>query len=165
MIIDFHTHAFPDFLAPRAIPTLAENSGLTPYHDGTAAGLIARMDKSGIDRSVVLNIATNAHQELSVNRFAVSLLENERLIPFGSVFPGSDTWEQTLDFLAKNGIRGIKLHPDFQQFDIDAPEAQQLYAATDAWACVRIYQYLEELRLSGKYRVIRTETPENILED
>lgn len=44
-------------------------------------------------------------------------------------------------------------------------EAQQLYAATDAWACVRIYQYLEELRLSGKYRVIRTETPENILED
>ena len=40
MIIDFHTHAFPDFLAPRAIPTLAENSGLIPYHDGTAAGLI-----------------------------------------------------------------------------------------------------------------------------
>ena len=44
-------------------------------------------------------------------------------------------------------------------------EAQQLYAATDAWACVRIYQYLEELRLSGKYRVIRTEAPEHILED
>ena len=44
-------------------------------------------------------------------------------------------------------------------------EAQQLYAATDAWACVRIYQSLEELRLSGKYRVIRTEAPEHILED
>ena len=81
MIIDFHTHAFPDFLAPRAIPTLAENSGLAPYHDGTAAGLIDRMDKSGIDRSVVLNIATNAHQELSVNRFAVSLLVLSPLPP------------------------------------------------------------------------------------
>lgn len=127
MIIDFHTHAFPDFLAPRAIPTLAENSGLTPYHDGTAAGLIQRMDKSGIDRSVVLNIATNAHQELSVNRFAVSLLENERLIPFGSVFPGSDTWEQTLDYLAENGIRGIKLHPEYQNFDLDCDEAFKVY--------------------------------------
>ena len=127
MIIDFHTHAFPDFLAPRAIPTLAENSGLTPYHDGTAAGLIARMDKSGIDRSVVLNIATNAHQELSVNRFAVSLLESERLIPFGSVFPGSDTWEQTLDYLAENGIRGIKLHPEYQNFDLDCDEAFKVY--------------------------------------
>ena len=44
-------------------------------------------------------------------------------------------------------------------------EAQQLYAATDAWACVRIYQYLEELRLSGKYRVIRTEVLPQPLED
>lgn len=44
-------------------------------------------------------------------------------------------------------------------------EAQQLYAATDAWACVRIYEYLEELRRSGKYRVIRPEAPENILDD
>ena len=44
-------------------------------------------------------------------------------------------------------------------------EAQQLYAATDAWACVRIYEYLEELRSTGKYRVIRPEAPENILDD
>lgn len=87
------------------------------------SGLIQRMDKSGIDRSVVLNIATNANQEPSVNRFAVSLLENDRLIPFGSVFPGSDTWEQTLGFLAENGIRGIKLHPEYQNFDLDCDEA------------------------------------------
>lgn len=32
-------------------------------------------------------------------------------------------------------------------------EAQQLYAATDAWACVRIYEYLEELRRTGDYRI------------
>ena len=44
-------------------------------------------------------------------------------------------------------------------------EPQKLYAATDAWACVRIYQYLEELRLSGKYRVIRTEVLPQPLED
>lgn len=36
-------------------------------------------------------------------------------------------------------------------------EAQQLYAATDAWACVRIYEYLEELRQNGNYMMITNE--------
>ncbi len=126
-MIDFHTHAFPDSLAGRAIPLLAKNSGLTPYHDGTVRGLVERMDKSGVERSVVLSIATNAHQEPSVNRFAVSLLNHKRLIPFGSVFPGSDTWEQSLDFLVGNGIRGIKLHPEYQNFDLDSEQALAVY--------------------------------------
>ena len=36
-------------------------------------------------------------------------------------------------------------------------EAQQLYAATDAWACVEIYSYLEELRSHGNYQVEKVE--------
>ena len=32
-------------------------------------------------------------------------------------------------------------------------EAQQQYAATDAWACVEIYNFLEPLRVSGNYEV------------
>lgn len=36
-------------------------------------------------------------------------------------------------------------------------EAQQLYAATDAWACVEIYNYLEELRSHGNYQVEKVE--------
>ena len=34
-------------------------------------------------------------------------------------------------------------------------EAQCLYAATDAWACVEIYNYLEQLRATGDYRTER----------
>lgn len=34
-------------------------------------------------------------------------------------------------------------------------EAQQLYAATDAWACVEIYNYLEELRSTGRYETVK----------
>ena len=36
-------------------------------------------------------------------------------------------------------------------------EAQQLYAATDAWACVEIYSYLEDLRSHGNYRIEKVE--------
>ena len=55
MIIDFHTHAFPDRLAPRAIGQLTVNaaaSGYTPLTDGTVAGLIASMDKAGIEAEI-----------------------------------------------------------------------------------------------------------------
>ena len=41
MLIDFHTHVFPDALAPRAIASLAAQAGETPSTDGTVAGLCA----------------------------------------------------------------------------------------------------------------------------
>ena len=127
MIIDFHTHAFPDSLAPRAIGVLTEKSGLKPTHDGTAEGLVSNLDKNGIDKAVVLSIATKPTQENSVNSFAISLVNHPRLIPFGSVFPGSETWEYQLDRLAESGIKGVKLHPEYQGFFIDCDEALAIF--------------------------------------
>lgn len=126
-MIDFHTHAFPDALAPRAIPSLAENMDITPKHDGTVSGLLALMEQCGISRSVVLNIATNPSQENAVNSFAIRLVGHERLIPFGSVFPGSATWREQLERLKNAGVRGVKLHPEYQNFDLDCPEALAVY--------------------------------------
>lgn len=149
MIIDFHTHAFPDKLAPRAIPVLAESSGLTPYHDGTASELEKLMDKCGIDKSVVLSIATKPSQENSVNNFAISLLENPRLIPFGSVYPGSETWREQLEYLKDSGIKGIKLHPEYQGFDLDCPDA------------LAIYKYCGELSLAVLFHAGKDEAYTN----
>ena len=36
-------------------------------------------------------------------------------------------------------------------------DAQKAYAATDAWACLRIYEKLESLRQSGDYELEDTE--------
>ena len=94
--------------------------------------------------------------------------------------PRMGNWVELQDYVASFGIEEKSLQKIYallfqekisksqrlSNWEADTlTEAQQLYAATDAWACVRIYQYLEELRLSGKYRVIRTEAPEHILED
>ncbi len=128
MIIDFHTHVFPDALAEKSIPLLAERSHLPPYADGTVAGLIASMDAAGVDKSVALSISTNAHQNKKVNDFALSLRSNSRLIPFGSVHPEAD-WQYELDRLADGGIVGIKLHPDYQGFFIDDPAMTPIYEA------------------------------------
>ena len=95
-IIDFHTHVFPDALAPRAIAQLTINaaaSGYWPLTDGTVAGLLDSMDREGIHRSVVCNIATNPRQMRKVNDFGISLLEEPRLIPLGSVHPHAEEGE------------------------------------------------------------------------
>ncbi len=118
-IIDFHTHAFPDALAPRAIAQLAATAaacGYVPHTDGTVGGLLASMDRAGIARSVVCNIATNAHQMRKVNDFALETLRTQpRLIPLGSLHPAAPTDELSaeVDRLVTGGIRGIKLHPDY----------------------------------------------------
>ena len=71
MLIDFHTHCFPDALAPRAIEKLAYScGGVEPVCDGTLAGLRESMRRDGVDVSVVLNIATSPHQMKKVNDFA-----------------------------------------------------------------------------------------------
>ncbi|MBR5314982.1 MAG: hypothetical protein IKU45_06185, partial [Clostridia bacterium] len=71
MIIDFHTHCFPDALAAKAIPKLSHAAGgLLPCTDGTLSGLRASMQDCGVDISVVMNISTNADQMRKVNDFA-----------------------------------------------------------------------------------------------
>ena len=86
MLIDFHTHCFPDKIASKAIEKLSfVSGGLTPYTDGTVAGLKESMKKCGVDVSVVLNIATNAHQQTAVNDFAASINNKKDIFSFGSV--------------------------------------------------------------------------------
>ncbi len=127
MVIDFHTHAFPDTLADRAVSHLYELGGMPPKNDGKISGLIHSMDEDGVDKCVVLSIATKPGQETNVNNFAISLLENSRIIPFGSVYPGSDTALSEIERLHKAGVKGIKMHPEYQDFYIDEDRVKEIY--------------------------------------
>ncbi len=128
MIIDFHVHAFPDALAAKALPLLSKCSGgVKPNYDATISGLESYLAKNNVDYAVVLNIATNPHQEKKVNDFAISLLEKKNIIPFGSVHSDSPNALSELERLAKAGIRGIKLHPDYQHFFVDDEKMFPIY--------------------------------------
>ena len=67
MIIDFHTHTFPDSIAARAVDSLSKEAHIVPYTDGTVSGLLNSMDKGGIDMSVLLPVATASSQVESIN--------------------------------------------------------------------------------------------------
>ena len=121
MIIDFHTHAFPQKIAESAIAALKASSKVPAYRQGTAESLVASMRSAGIDRSVLLPIATKPSQVVSVNRFAAEWNGKQGLLSFGSVHPEYPDWREALHQIKAMGLYGVKFHPDFQGCFIDDP--------------------------------------------
>ena len=119
MIIDFHTHTFPDRIASRAISGMQANSHAAAFSDGTLSGLKASMAAAGIVRSVVLPVATNPQKLTSMNDSAISLNGQEGIVHFGAVHPLAENWKEELDRVAAAGLKGIKIHPHYQGVDID----------------------------------------------
>lgn len=147
MLIDFHTHAFPEKIAHKTIDVLlAKIQGVQgkitggdmvekAWSDGTVDGLVREMDRSGVDMGVVLPIATKPTQAGHINEFA-ERITGGRIISFGSLHPYQDDWEEVLETLAEKGFRGIKLHPEFQGINADDP------------AMIRILKKAERLGLA-----------------
>lgn len=140
MIIDFHTHIFPEKIANLALPRLSKFSGgMTPCGKATADSQIEIMNRDNVDKAVFLNIATNAHQQKSVNDFAVSLIDSDRLIPFGSVHPDSPDALNELERLKNAGIKGVKLHPDYQGFYVDDDKMLPIYEKISKLGLITVF--------------------------
>lgn len=128
MIIDFHTHVFPDALAGRAVSTLLEtiNGIYTPVTDATVSGLVRHMAHSGVDISVVLPVITKPSQLEDVNLWVRSI-GSEKIIPFGSIYPQTGSYKRDIDFILGLGLKGLKFHCEYQDFVVDAPEMLRIY--------------------------------------
>ncbi len=133
MLIDFHTHIFPEHIAERSVAALLAGirreqgdayceSNTLIYRPATLDGLLDLMQKSGVDRSICLPIATKPSQTETINRYAEQV-RSAQALSFGTVHPADPDWERVLCSLAERGFRGIKLHPQFQQSYIDSPES------------------------------------------
>ncbi len=128
MLIDFHTHAFPESIAQKAIEKLSYASGgLTPNTNGTFFDLKRLLKESGIDKAVVLSIATNAKQQTNVNNFAASINDGKDIFAFGSVFPDAPDALEELERIKSLGLKGVKLHPDYQGFSVDDEKMKPIY--------------------------------------
>ncbi len=128
MVIDFHTHAFPDKIADRAIASLVKGCGgqYNPCSDGTAGGLVKNMEKFGVDVSVVMPVVTAPSQTVSINNWARAIT-SDNLISFGGIHPATDDFRRDIDLVCELKLPGIKLHPEYQQFTLDAPEMLKIY--------------------------------------
>lgn len=126
MLIDFHTHAFPDRIAAGVVEKLSIGAGgLRPSTDGTVGDLYRKLKE--LDAvGVLLSVATKPSQQRSINDWLV-LQRSDRIIPFGSVYPLADDAVDELERMAGMGLRGVKLHPEYQGYDVDDPRVRPLY--------------------------------------
>jgi len=128
LLIDFHMHAFPQRIALPALESLSQKADGLPYHtQGTPQSTLEQMDVWGVDLGCIMNIATNPRQQAKVNAFAVETDQNPRFCAFGSVHPDSPEWEKALEEIAEGGLKGIKLHPEYQEFRVWEPRMLPLY--------------------------------------
>ena len=131
MIIDFHTHTFPDKIAASAVEKLSRVSHIRPFSDGTVKGLSDRARAAGIDLSIVLPVATSTKQVVHINDFAAKTNESTKetgLFSFGCIHPDYPDWSAELERVRALGLKGIKLHPVYQGVDIDDPRFLRILA-------------------------------------
>ena len=124
MIVDIHTHTFPDKIAAATLDKLKHLSHTVPFSDGTAAGLAASMARAGVDRSVVMPVATSPRQVPHVNDASARMNElgaQTGVLSFGCMHPDFDGWKEELARVRDLGLKGIKLHPQYQDTDFDDP--------------------------------------------
>ncbi len=157
MVIDFHTHCFPARIAEKAIETLSSASGLVPYTDGTPDGLKSLMRQDGVDMSVVLSIATNAKQQAAVNDFAASINQGS-IIAFGSVFPGADNVLEELERIKVLGLKGVKFHPEYQNFYVDDKKMKPIYKKISELGLITVFHAGEDYGYAPPYHA----TPERL---
>jgi predicted TIM-barrel fold metal-dependent hydrolase len=130
MIIDFHTHIFPDALAARAIGQLLNNIDevFKPVSDGTLSGLLRYMAFSGVDISVIQPVITKQSQFETLNTWAAATAESsEHIVAFGGIYPHTDNYRRDIDFVASLGLKGLKFHCEYQNFTVDEPKMLPIY--------------------------------------
>ena len=133
MIIDMHTHTFPESIAKKTIEALANKGNIEPYGFGTEKELLEHMKKSGTDISLVLPVATKVEQVKKINSNSRNI---DGLIYAAALHPDLSDFKKQLDFIENKGFKCVKLHPEYQSFDILNSKYFPLY---------------EELSASGLY--------------
>ena len=122
MIIDFHTHTFPDKIATQAIAHMQSMRGnATCFNHGTSDDLRESMKTADVTYSVVLPVTTNPDKASHINDYSIAHTGQNGLIYFGGIHPDTSDWKAELDRIYQAGLKGVKLHPPEQHTDINDP--------------------------------------------
>jgi len=131
MIIDIHAHVFPEKIAEKASHGIQEFYNITVPYNGTVDKLIELSDDAGVDKMVIHSPATTPHQVSSINNFIIECAKKypDRIIGFMTMHPDFDDINAEVERCAAAGLKGLKIHPDFQRFMIDDKKAYNIYEA------------------------------------
>lgn len=131
-VIDIHAHIFPEKVAERAVESIGKYYGISMSGSGTVEDLINSGRKINTCKYVVHSTATKVEQVKVINDFiAEALTVADSFIGFGTLHPGLEDIGFEVDRIISLGLKGIKLHPEFQEFNIDDDEMMPVYRAVE----------------------------------
>lgn len=134
-IFDAHVHIFPEKIAAKASVNIGKFYDLHMDFDGTVDSLINLYSKVGVSKCLVQSVATTPAQVQSINNFiSKSVCEHpDMFVGFCSLHPlmSREEIRDEIDRAISLGLKGIKLHPDFQDFKIDDRKAYDIYEAAE----------------------------------
>lgn len=130
-IIDTHAHIYPNKIARKAAASIGDFYSIPMDLDGTVGELLRAGEEAGITRHLVHSVAVTWERVAAINDFIARSVEEhpDRFIGFGTMHPDHPEMEKELDRILSLGLRGVKLHPDFQHFCLDDPAAIRLFEA------------------------------------
>lgn len=166
MVIDFHTHTFPDVLASKVIPKLERGAHMHAFLDGTLDGLKKSMERAGVDTSIVLPVATTVSQVSTCNNCAELInKENQNtLISFGAMHPDYEQYKEELYRIKNMGMKGIKLHPDYQQTMIDDIKYKRIIDVASNLGLITIIHAGIDIGLPGPVHAVPSAV-KNLIDD
>lgn len=160
MIVDFHSHNFPKAVAARAIGQMsaAVEGKLWPVGDGTLENHLDHLDLAGVDKAVLLPVATKPSQFEINLRTALMIIDGslgeraaEKLVPFAAIHPADDRWSAHLEEIAAHGIKGIKVHPYYQNFSLSDPSVWPMFGKMADLGLVVVCHSGYDIGYPGRY--------------
>lgn len=158
-IVDFHTHAFPDELAERAMKMLGEEGGIRASLDGRVSSLLRSMDKNGIEKSIVCSIATKPSQFDTIIEWSRKIAA-DRIIPLPSLHPDDPLAAERVSQIKGEGFKGIKFHPYYQDFNVDDERLFPVYESICSENLIMVVHTgfdfaFEKIRKADPARIVR----------
>ena len=155
-IYDFHAHIYPEKIVAKATDAIGVFYDIDMQHVGTGNELVEAGKKAGIEKFVVCSAATTPAQVQIINNFIAAECEKHpEFIGFGTLHPDFEDCEAEIRRMKEMGLTGVKLHPDFQKFYIDDPEALPMFKAirdNDMWLIVHLgddrFEYSQPERMA-----------------
>ena len=127
-VINAHCHIYPVKIASRAVEGIRDFYDLDMSLKGMVDDSIQDGEKVGVVHYLVHSVATTPKQVRSINEFISSEVKAHPglLTGFGTLHPDSDDIQGDFDHLIDLGLKGVKLHPDFQRFALNEERAYAL---------------------------------------
>lgn len=127
--IDSHCHVYPEKIAAKAVSATDKFYGVDSFGDGTTGDLMSEYKKIGIDHAIVQSVATTPKQVKSINEFIAGEVaaSDGFLTGLGTLHPDSEDMEGDIKHIMELGLKGVKLHPDIQNFRVDGERLFKMY--------------------------------------